>query len=94
MFTYVLEPQNFVITKFFVAGCDDFVAWLEAFDDLVELWVLTTDTNLAFYKVNQNYRTIKLNSIFAIINSLPSKYEAGKEKDDNEIAPLSSLVAN
>ena len=49
MFTYVLEPQNFVITKFFVAGCDDFVAWLEAFDDLVELWVLTTDTNLAFY---------------------------------------------
>ena len=43
-------------------------------------------------KVNQNYRTIKLNSIFAIINSLPGKYEAGKEKDDNEIAPLSSLV--
>ena len=43
-------------------------------------------------KVNQNYRTIKLNSVFSIINSLPSKYEAGKEKDDNEIAPLSSLV--
>ena len=41
------DDQYFVITEVVISRSDDFFAWLESFEDFVELRVLTADADLA-----------------------------------------------
>ena len=43
------DGQYFVITEVVISRSDDFFAWLEAFEDFVELRVLATDSDFSTY---------------------------------------------
>ena len=44
-----LEYQHFIVAEVVVAGGDDLFAWLEAFEDFVELRILAADADLTLY---------------------------------------------
>ncbi len=43
-------------------------------------------------KVEESFRTLKINRVFDVIHSLTDNYNDKKERSDNEISPLSHLV--
>ena len=62
------------------------------YQDKVKLQKLVFPEGVLWDKVNESFRTLKINRVFDVIHSLTDNYNDKKERSDNEIAPLSHLV--
>ena len=62
------------------------------YHDKVKLQKLVFPEGVLWDKVNESFRTLKINRVFDVIRSLTDNCNDKKERSDNEIAPLSHLV--
>ena len=62
------------------------------YQDKVKLQKLAFPEGVLWDKVNESFRTLKINRMFDVIHSLTDNYNDKKERSDNEISPLSPLV--
>ena len=62
------------------------------YQDKVKLQKLVFPEGVLWDKVNESFRTLKINRVFDVIHSLTDNYNDKKERSDNEISPLSHLV--
>lgn len=62
------------------------------YQDKVKLQKLVFPEGVLWDKVNESFRTLKINRVFDVIHSLTDNYNDKKERSDNEIYPLSHLV--